>query len=214
LPRSALTFNETGFERQGYHNDVLIWLTPKGDGLGLFHYPIPPDIHADLSNIDSVRAFFRRCASEVGLGVVEIDTVVIDGYTAVRTLFKAAQQPTGRTYFGALTFPFRDFSYVMKVQCEERGMTGVRDTVVSMTLIKLGEIVVDVESGRMTGWLDDPYDPTEVGPMTRNKSERPEYDAQFPDHPFSRARWVLNYLEHTVTIDEAVKRQPGFVWGG
>jgi hypothetical protein len=122
LSRSAITFDETGFERQGYRNGVLIWLTPKGDGLGLFHYPIPPDIHADLSKFDSVRTFFRRCASEVGLGVVEIDTVVIDGYTAVRTLFKAAQQPTGRTYFGALTLPFRDFSYVMKVQCEERAM--------------------------------------------------------------------------------------------
>jgi hypothetical protein len=132
----------------------------------------------------------------------------------VRTLFKAAQQPTGRTYLGALTFPFRDFSYVLKAQCEELGMTGVRDTVVSMTLMASGDTGIDTESGRMTGWLDDPYDPSETGPMTRNKSERPEYDAQFPDHPLSRARRVLDHLERTVAINETIKSQPAFVWRG
>ena len=214
LSQSAITFDETGFERQGDRDGVIVWVTPKGDGLGLFHYPIPPDIHTDLSDVDRVRAFYRRRIREVGLGVIEIDTVVIDGSTAVRTILKAAQQPTGRTYLGALTLPFRDFSYVLKVQCEERGMTGMRDGVVLDDLMSSGETEAEIESGRILGWLDDPYDPTETGSMTRNKAERPQYDAQFPDHPLSRARWVLNHLEHTVTIDEAVKRQPGFVWRG
>jgi hypothetical protein len=187
VSRLAITFDETGFEHHGEDNGAIIWFTPKGDGLGLFHYPIPPDIHADLSNIDSVRAFYRRIVSQSGLGVIEIDTVLVDGCTAVRTLFKAAQQPTGRTYLGALTFPFRDFSYVLKAQCEELGMTGVRDAVVATRLMTSGEIWLDAESGCMTGMLDDPYDPSETGPMTRNKSERPEYDALFPDHPLSRA---------------------------
>ena len=66
-----------------------------GDGLGLFHYPVLPDIQANLSNIDSVRAFYRRSVREVGLGVVEIDTVVVDSCTAVRTLFKVAQNRRG-----------------------------------------------------------------------------------------------------------------------
>lgn len=210
MSKSAISFDETGFEPHGENNGALIWLTPMGDVLGLFHYSLPPDIHADLSNVDSVRAFYRRSVSAVGFGVVEIDTVVIDGCTAVRTLFKVAQQPSGRTYLGALTFPFRDFSYVLKVQCDEHGMTGMRDTVVSMNLMRSSETGPDTELGTMHGWLDDPYDPTETGPMTRNKSERPEYDAQFPDHPLSRARWVLNHLEETITLDEAVKRQPGF----
>lgn len=214
MSRRAITFDETGFEHQSENNGALIWFTPKGDVLGLFHYPIPPDIHADLLNIDSVRAFYRRSVSQAGLGVIEIDTVLVDGCTAVRTLFKAAQQPTGRTYLGALTFPFRDFSYVLKVQSEELGMTGIRDTAVGTTLMASDDVGLDTESGRMTGWLDDPYDPSETGPMTRNKAERPEYDAQFPDHPLSRARWVLNHLERTVAINERIKSQPAFVWRG
>jgi len=214
VSRLAITFDETGFEHQGEDNGAIIWFTPKGDVLGLFHYPIPPDIHADLSNIDCVRAFYRRIVSQSGLGVIEIDTVLVDGCTAVRTLFKAAQQPTGRTYLGALTFPYRDFSYVLKAQCEELGMTGIRDTTVGTKLMASGDIGLDSESGMMTGWLDDPYDPSETGPMTRNKSELPEYDARFPDHPLSRARWVLNHLERTVAINETIKSQPAFVWRG
>lgn len=214
MSRRAITFDETGFEYQGESDGALTWFTPKGDGLGLFHHPIPPDIHADLSNIDSIRAFYRRIVSQAGLGVIEVDTILVDGCTAVRTLFKAAQQPTGRTYLGALAFPFRDFSYVLKVQCEELGMTGARDAVVLTTLMKSGDTWFDTQSDKMMGWLDDPYDPSETGPMTRNKSERPEYDALFPTHPLSRARWVLNHLERTVAINETIKSQPAFVWRG
>ena len=41
MSQSPIIFDEIGFERQGENNGVLIWFTPKGDGLGLFHYPIP-----------------------------------------------------------------------------------------------------------------------------------------------------------------------------
>jgi len=212
VPRTAISFNETGFSRQGEHDGVPIWITPGGDGLGLFHYPIPPDIGADLRSVDSVRAFYRESIRESGLGVIEIDTVVVDGITAIRTLFKIAQEPAGRTYLGALTLPFQRFSYVLKVQCEERGITGMRDTLVLTNLMQSGETSIDAATGALAGWLDDPYDRHEAGPMTRNRSERPEFDSQFPDHPLSRARNVLDHLERTVIVDDEIKRQPGFVW--
>jgi hypothetical protein len=149
--------------------------------------------------------------NEAGLGIIEIETLVIDACPAVRTVFKGSQEPTDRTYLGALTFPFRDFSYVLKVQCEEVGMTGMRDMVVFIKLRRSGEPGLDLDGGRMTSWLDDPYDPNENGSMTRNKSERPEYDAEFPNHPLSRARKLLDHLERTVRISDTVKRQPRFL---
>src|SRR5262245_1247648 len=214
VSRVPTTFDETGFDRQGEQDGVFIWFTRGGDGLGLFHYAIPPDIEADLRSLDSVRGFYRERVRESGLGVIEINTVTVDGLTVVRTLFKAVQEPTGRTYLGALTFPFRDFSYVLKVQCEERGVTGVRDAVILTSLMESGETGLDTATGVITGWLDDPYDPRETGPMTRNKSERPEYDYRFPDHPVSRARWALDHLERTVIVDGEIKRQPEFVARG
>lgn len=210
MSQSAITFAETEFERQDDHDGVVLWFTPKGDVLGLFYYPIKPDIGAALNDVEGLRKFYRQGAREAGLGIIEIERVIVDSCPVVRTLFKVSQEPAGRTYLGALTIPFQDFSYVLKVECPEQGVTGMRDTIVSMQLMASGTSELDAKTGTMTGWLDDPYDSQEAGPMTRNKSERIEYDAQFPDHPLSRARWVLDHLERTVRIADEVKRMPSF----
>lgn len=214
MPKLPLSFDETDFQRQPTRDGVQVWFTPQGDGLGLFYFPIPPDIEADIQAVDSVRAYYRRLVNQPGstVGIIEVDTLTIDGCRAVRTVLKAPQQPAGRTYIGSLTFPFRDFSFVLKVQCAERGMTGLRETMVLNRLTGSGETAIDPDSGTPIGWLDDPYDPAENGPMTRNRSERPEYDADFPDHPLSRARQILSHLEQSVTLDPNVKRQPAFAW--
>ena len=206
---SPITFDDREFTYQGQREGALIWATSMGDSLGLHYYPIPPDIHADPDKIDELRRFYRGTANGAELGVIEIESRLIDGCRAVRTIFKAAQRPSGRTYLAALTFPFRDFSYVLKLQCEERGATGMRDTFVLNEMLSSGE--VKLEENKMQGWLDDPYDSAETGPMTRNKSERPEFDAVVPDHPLSRARAILNRLERTVAISDALKRQPRYV---
>lgn len=203
-------FDEAGFERQNERDSVQVWLTSKGDSLGLFHFAKPPDIEADLSDQKSLRAFYRRVSRQAGLGILEIEGCIVDGCSAVRTLVKVAQAPMGRTYVGALTFPFRDFSYVFKVQSPEGGIVGLRDSVVLETVMGAGESTIDAKTGQLRGWLVDPYDSNEAGPMTRNISELPEYDSQFPDHPLSRARWVLNHLQRTITIDDAIKRKPKF----
>jgi len=207
--KKLIAFDETNFEFQGEQNSDLCWLTPNGDGLTLFHFDVPPDIEADLHDIQGLRAFYRQIASGAGLGVLEIETGIVDGCITVRTLFKAAQGRTGRTYLGALTLPFRDFSYVFKIQSEEKGTTGVREAVVTSWQMNR-ELSIDLKSRQLIGWLDDPYDLNERGPMTRNISERPEYDARFPGHPLSHARWVLNHLQKTMTIDNSLKQKPKF----
>ena len=211
MRKNPLTFDETDFESQAGRDGVLVWLTPKGDSLGLFHFAVPPDIEANLENVDGVRAFYARSAHEADLGVVETEVVTVDGCVAVRTIFKLAQGQAGRTYLGALTFPFRNFSYVFKVQSPEGGVTGIRESAVLAALMSRGTQALDTNTGQLSGWLDAPYDSNEAGPMTRNISERPEYDAQFPEHPLSRARWVLEHLQRTVVVDDDVKRQPKYI---
>ena len=208
--KNGILFDDAGFERQEQSDSPLVWRMPKGDALELHHYGVPPDIEADPGDADRLRARYRRAAENAGLGVIEIESCVVDGCTAVRTLFKAAQQPKGRAYLGALMFPFRDFSYVFRVQCNEMSPTGLRDSIVLAKLMNTGEVNLTTSTGKVAGWLDGPYDPKEEGAMTRNKSERPEHDEQFPDHPLSRARWVLDHLQRTIRIGDSVKRKPAF----
>jgi hypothetical protein len=210
LLKNPFAFDETEFECQAEQDGVLAWLTPKGDSLRLFYFAKPPDLGADLHDVEGLRAFYRRAARQAGFGVLEIEACVIDGCIAVRTLFKVSQEPRGRSYVGALTFPFPTFSFVFKVESRECGITGVRDSFVLAKQLSTRESTTDIKSGQLIGWLDDPYDSSEVGTMTRNIAECPEYDLQFPDHPLSRARWVLDHLQCTVLTDETLKLQPKF----
>lgn len=208
LLKNPCTFDERGFQFHGQQGDVLIWLTPNGDQLALYHFEIPPDIKADLDDNESLRALYRANAHRAGLGILEIETIVVDSLLAVRTLFKMAQGRCGRTYIGSLMFPFRDLSYVFRIESPELGVTGIRETYVTAKLLSTQRMPEDFPSG----WLDDPYDSNEGGPMTRNISERPEYDSLFPDHPLSRARRVLDHLHRTITIDNSVKQLPKFTF--
>ena len=106
------------------------------------------------------------------------------------------------SYMVALTFPFRECSFVVSVMCREQGMTGLRDTVVAAALE-----VVPLGPGWTCGdgqpWFRDPYDPNWVGGPRRNRSDDASYDAQFPDHPLSRARAYLELLRRVELPPEA-----------
>lgn len=204
----AITFDTDGFDLQGDIDRVRIWLTPWRDQLELHESSvIPPALSPDWNDADSIRELYRKIARESGFGVIEIEKIVADGCVAVRLLFKVAQQPTGRKYLGFLEIPFQDCHYVFRVECPETEPTRIRDTSILMKLLDSGEVIFDEETGTTGDWLDDPYDPHERGDMTRNRSERPEYDSLFPDHPLSRARWILDHLQNTLLVSEALRHK-------
>ena len=105
------------------------------------------------------------------------------------------QWPSGMTYLGALTLPFEAFSFVVKVQCEERGTTGLREAVLLDRRLAAGDQPT-IKDGRMhlPGWNPDAA----------------EHDAMFPTHPVSRARRVLDHLRRTLVIDPSLAKLPGF----
>ena len=190
-PLDLVVFDAAGFEAQAACKGVRVWHSPAGDGVGLYYFSIPPDLDADLEDVEGVRALYRNAISESGSAIIEIETPMIQERRWIRTILKAPQQPTGMTYLGSLTLPFRDCSYVLKVQCLEHGVTGMREAVVLDELIKNGAISVSKE-GQIEGWMADPYDASVRTPLMGNRAEAKEYDARFPAHPLSRARGVLD----------------------
>ena len=123
---ASVTFDASGFDFQEERDGARIWHTPAGDALGVFYFPLKPDIDANVRSLEKVRQAIRSRASAAGAAIIEVETTTTDGCLAVRQIIKVPQQPHGMNYVGSLLLPFRDFSFVIKVQCQEHGMTGIR----------------------------------------------------------------------------------------
>ncbi len=210
----SIKFDASDFTFVGDEDNVRVWHTRDDDGIGLYYFPIPPDIEADIESVADVCAAYREMTARSGNGLVECETLLIDGCRTIHTIIRVPQDPTGMTYLGSLTFPRRDFSFVIKVQCEERGVTGWRDAMVLDELLRTGEIVVDdnTEPGPIPGWEPDSQDPAFASGFTGNRSEAEKYDTQFPTHPLSRLRKVLRDIKATLRITDEVRNAPGFLY--
>lgn len=127
----AVQFDTTGWTPQGEPKpgEVRIWRTSTADGVGLYLFALPPDLPANAASVDDLAAFFRALLGDAGGKLVEVDVLIAGGCPAVRTLVAVPQQPSGRTYVGTITVPFRDFSFAIKCQCAEREPTGSKEAV-------------------------------------------------------------------------------------
>ena len=63
-------------------------------------------------------------------------------------------------------------------------------------LLNEGSISMD-ESGYI-GWKADPYIPDFNEGLPMNQSEKSEYDQDFPDHPLSVSRKLLDQIESEI----------------
>lgn len=208
-PLELVSFDTSNLESQGDQNGIRVWYSPDNDVVGLHFYNIPPDIGCDITDVQAIRNCYRQLAINAGLAIIEAETVMIENCHAIRTIFKVPQQPSGMTYLGSITLPFRDFSFVLKVQCVELGPTGVRDAVVLDQMIADGKVIL-LSDGKIQGWMQDPYDSSIKAPLMRNRSEISEYDEQFPDHPLSRVRHLLEHIQKTMKIAPEVSRAAPF----
>jgi hypothetical protein len=212
----SIKFDAADFTFRGDEDHERVWHTQDGDGIGLYYFPIPPDIEADIESVADVRVNYRRLTDGSSSDLVECDTLLIDGCRAIRTIIRVPQQPTGMTYLGSLTFPFRDFSFVIKVQCLERGVTGWREAVILDELLESGEIRIDEisQAGPIPGWKPDSDDPAFVSRFTGNRSEEEKYDQRFPTHPLSKVRLLLNHIQITARVADEIRSAPKFRYQG
>jgi len=210
---NSVSFDDTSFTLQGDQDGARVWHSAQGDAIGLFYFDKVPDISASLDSVDDLRSFYRSSVMAAGLAVIEIERLTILGVVAIRTVFKAPQESGGMTYLGAITLPFREFSYVIKAQCGEHGVTGVREAVLLVEMAGAGQVdLANVSRGEWSGWMQDPYDASVRAPLMRNLAEDERYDARFPDHPLSRVRSILGHLQSSVRIDPEVLNAAPYIF--
>ena len=184
------------------------WRNPAGDSMSLNYFALPPDIGASLTSLDDLRQFYRAQVNP-SMGLVETTVVTLDGVPAVRLMIKAPQESAGVIYLGSFTIPRRDFSYVLKFQCNPGGVTGMRESIILNNLLETGEVTIGSE-GNLVGWNADPYDPQAGGDALMNRSEESQHDSLFPDHPLSRLRLHMSEAQASVKVSSSVKTAPIF----
>jgi hypothetical protein len=99
-------------------------------------------------------------------------------------------------YIASITIPFENCSYVVKIQADEIGITGMRDALILDRLHKAGE--VEIEEENIKNWFEDPYDPDFRQGTLMNQSELEKYDPEFPEHPLSVARSLIRSTAETI----------------
>lgn len=192
----SIHFDTVGYEGGGDHEGgrVRAWLTPEGDGVWLHVFRLPPDLPCTGSLTD-LRADHARRLRGTAIELVDVAIIEAAGSSAVRVVSKTPQEPSGHSYLAALTIPFRDFSFVVKVQCAELGMTGIREMALfTRRVFEVGDHPPGADLPDVPGW--DP--------------DGPEHDAAFPDHPLSRARRTLEHIRRTLVLDPALLAAPRF----
>lgn len=191
----GVSFDAAGYDPRGEPEPgrTRVWWTPAGDGLGLFLFPLAPDLPR-VDSVNALREFYTGRAAPHR--IVEVAIVEGGGLPLVMTILKQAQEPSGMTYIGSLTLPFRDFSFVLKVQCVERGTTGMREAVLLARRFAAGDLI---GAGGELGLHGRGWNPDSA-----------EFDAEFPDHPVSRLRRIIDQVRGSLRVDPMTARCPRF----
>ncbi|MCS4301718.1 hypothetical protein [Chryseobacterium sp. BIGb0232] len=204
----SVTIPDQGWEKVSEDRDAIRWVNPQQSALIVLHYfDREPDLPT-AKDLDYLKRFYRNIAASSNGGNIETDIIHIHNIPCVKTIIKTPQQETGMAYIASITIPFEDCSYVIKIQTDEIGITGMRDALILDRLHQSGEVEIDEES--MKNWFEDPYDPDFRQGTLMNKSELEKYDHEFPEHPLSIARSLLRSIIATLIFKSEIKQLPPF----
>jgi len=167
--------------------------------LSINYFNSKPDLPY-LNEIDVVREFYRKELSNHNGGLIEVNIKEIESYKTIKTLFKISQEPTGISYLASLTFPFKNHSFVVKIQSLEYGMTGIREAEITDSLLQNNELTLSGDN--YLEWSKDPYKKEFSEGLLMNLSEQEIYDSLYPNHALSKARKLLNSIESKLTFDD------------
>lgn len=207
----SVSFDNSNMEAKSATDIEKSWFSHKNKVEIVLHFfDKAPDIPANLSDISALRDNFRDGITSMGGGLIKADTLLIDGVLCIEAVFKTPQKPHGMTYFAALTIPFANNSFVLKITAQEFGITGMRDSLVFEQLRASKQIQVDADSEFPKGWMEDPYKPEWQAPCLRNKADDEIYDEKFPDHPLSRLRKEISQIKGTLRFSEELKASAKF----
>ncbi|HKC93158.1 MAG TPA: hypothetical protein VKB81_03960 [Nitrospira sp.] len=140
-------------------------------------------------------------------GIVSVDPRTAASRPAIEIIYKRTEG-MGYRYTGMLIVEFSGYWCQITGVFGERGVTGVREAVLTEKLFSGGQIklrkhpfyrrVFTRSSGYVEGWFVDPYDAKYRGIVLRSVADNEEYDQRFPDHPLMRLRSTLKTVRESL----------------
>jgi hypothetical protein len=189
----AVNFDDTGYAYQGEKDGQRVWFLPGGGGIGLSFQSVTPRLPKGLDSFAQVADCYAA-ALGANQRLVECRSQSLDGVSGIWLIICETQSGSPMTYLGSLTLPFEDCSFVLKIQCQEQGITGAREAVVLDAALKTGQAQIIDGKVRLRG----------------ASFESPEFDLLIPTHPLSRVRAELWKIAGSLRIDRKAlaKKKP------
>lgn len=204
----SVTIPDQGWTKVSEDDEAIRWVNPQQSALIALHFfDKEPDLPT-AKDLDYLKKFYRNIAAASNGGVIETDIINLHNIPCVKNIIKIPQQETGMAYIASITIPFENCSYVVKIQADEIGITGMRDALILDRLHKAGE--VEIEEENIKNWFEDPYDPDFRQGTLMNQSELEKYDPEFPEHPLSVARSLIRSTAETIIFKKEIKELPAF----
>jgi hypothetical protein len=173
--------------------DMRIWRDLDGDvlSLAISSEPFP---YFDRAEVMDIRKWARELAQGNGGGLIEACRLNEGG----KIIYKRLQMPA-YVYSGMLLNRMHEVWLAWTVVAGERGVTGLREAIVTSNLISEGKLKPEEYEER---WGQDPYDPAFRSVVDRSLlrfiSDDESYDQQFPRHPLSKVRQTLATIAKNV----------------
>lgn len=200
LSIDSLVLKLDGWSMFQENKNMKIWKNEFNDYLKVIFIPVQPDYPDNINDLTGLRILYRNIITKEHGALIEVDKVYYGDILLVKTIFKIPQEPTGFTYLGSFTLPMKDYCFVITAECHELGMTGVREC----TVMVISEQIGLIPTGTLDGWSADPYDPEFNNCVLRNLSDDEKYDKDFPDHPLTRTRKILNEILNNILLKEEI----------
>ncbi len=201
---NSITIPDFGWKKKNSTKNIIQWENPEQTlFLSLNYFESEPDLPS-LKKIDLVRDFYRGQIIQHNGGLIQADFSELSTYKAIRTIFKIPQKPSGIVYLASLTIPFKNCSYVIKIQAPEIEDVGLRDSTIRERLMKEG--IINLKEN----WFIDPYRSNFKKGTLMNRSEEPVHDMNFENHPLSQARKLISEIEEKIIFKPQLKKLKGY----
>lgn len=184
-------------------HDERTWFDPRtGDQVSLTYIGLVPDIPAPLDDLPHLRRKLAAETAETG-SIIEAHVVSLDGVQALYQLIKLPIPglDTGLAFIAAFTVPRAECSVVLRIQCAEEHMTGLRESTVA------------AQVGFENCFPPHPYAPDVHGQLPYSLADEAAWDQQFPEHPVTRARSWAHHTLATAKVDPRFAALPPFQFG-